>query len=98
MIKITNVPKSSSKNKLKIDIYVPLSACACMYENFMNQVFSVLMEYIDDIDFNTKDLNSAEAQELHLTQNSVVINGNKIITSSFKLKRELPKLLNERNS
>ncbi|MHC1591004.1 MAG: hypothetical protein ACXQS8_02890 [Candidatus Helarchaeales archaeon] len=85
-----------NNNKLRIDIYVPLDACACMYETFINQVFKVLIEYIRQIDFETKSINSEEARRLKINQNAVVIDGEKIIYSAFKLKKELPRLLKEK--
>ena len=48
------------------------------------------MKYID---FETKNLNSEEARSLNLRNKCVVVNGEKKFTSSFSLKKELPKLL-----
>ncbi|NHI91067.1 MAG: hypothetical protein EAX96_01105 [Candidatus Lokiarchaeota archaeon] len=81
------------EKKIQVDIFVPLEACACIYEHFINSAFEVLMEYMDHVNFETKSLNSAEAQKLNLKQNSIVINGEKILTSSFALKKELLQLL-----
>jgi hypothetical protein len=85
-----------NKKKLKVDIYVPLEACACQWENFMNSVFSALMPYKDRVDFQTKNLNSEKARELNLRGSSIVIDGEEIITSSYNFKRKLPKILEEK--
>ena len=86
---------SDNKNieKLKVDIYVPLDACACEWDKFMNRIFIELTPYIRFIDYDTKNLNSEEARNLNLHNKSVVIDGDKIFSSSLTLKKELPNLL-----
>jgi len=91
-----SVRSGEAKQKLKVDIFVPLNACACMYEHFINQVFSTMMEYVRLIDFETKSLNSEEARKLNLHENCVVIDGKKIITSPILLKKELRAALKEK--
>jgi len=93
---MTELKHDDQKNKLKVDIYVPLNVCSCQWEGFMNLVFRVLTEYNEYIDFETKNLNSDEARELSLHGNSVVIDGKKVVTSSFALKRKLPEILKEK--
>ena len=80
-------------NKLKVDIYVPLNVCSCEWERFMNLVFQVITPYNKFITFDTKNLDSEEARRLNLHGNSVVIDGNEIVTTSFALKKKLPELL-----
>jgi hypothetical protein len=87
---------SSPQNKLQLDIFVPLNECSCMYEHFINRIFSVIMEYIQFVDFKTKSLDSDEARALNLHENCVVLEKTKIIIESFKLKDEIAKLLKER--
>ncbi|MFX0002769.1 MAG: hypothetical protein ACFE9C_00345 [Candidatus Hodarchaeota archaeon] len=90
MIKISS---ENSSKKLKIDIYVPLDACACEWDKFINRVFMELTPYIKYIDYDTKNLNSNEARELNLRNKCIVVDGKKILTSSLILKKELPGLL-----
>ena len=80
-------------NKLKVDIYVPLNVCACQWEQFMNLVFQVITPYNEYISYETKNLDSEEARRLNLLGNSVVIDGNEIIRTSFVLKKKLPEIL-----
>ncbi|MFW9820185.1 MAG: hypothetical protein ACFFE5_11300 [Candidatus Thorarchaeota archaeon] len=87
------IEKETKVEKLKVDIYVPLDACACEWDNFMNRVFMELNPYIKHIDYDTKNLNSDHARQLNLRSKSIVIDGEKIFTSSYALKKELPKLL-----
>ena len=85
--------REENNGKLKVDIYVPLDACACEWDKFMNRVFVELTPYIKHIDYDTKNLNSLEARNLNLHNNCIVVDGEKKFSSSFTLKRELPKLL-----
>lgn len=85
--------KEEDNGKLKVDIYVPLDACACEWDKFMNRVFVELTPYIKHIDYDTKNLNSKEARELNINGKCVVVDGEKRFFSSFILKKELPKLL-----
>ncbi len=87
------INKKQDVEKLKIDIYVPLDACACEWDKFMNRVFVELTPYIKYIDYDTKNLNSEEARNLKLYNKCIVINGEIKCSSSFTLKKELPKLL-----
>lgn len=84
---------NDNNGKVKVDIYVPLDACACEWDKFMNRIFMELTPYIKYIDHETKNLNSDEARRLNIRGNCVVIDGDKKIPSSFLLKKELPKLL-----
>jgi hypothetical protein len=52
-----------------------------------------LTPYIKHIDYDTKNLNSDQASQLNLRNKCIVIDGEKIFTSSFTLKKELPNLL-----
>jgi len=63
----------------------------------MDRIFKVLTEYIKYIDFETKSLDSEEAKKLKLRENCVVIEEKAVITSSFKLKQDLPRFLKEKN-
>lgn len=85
-----------TNNKLKVDIYVPLNVCACQWEKFMELVFTVLTEYRDYVNFETKNLESEEARKLDLHGNSVVVDGQKIFTTSYMLKKQLPEILKEK--
>lgn len=85
-----------SNGKLKLDIYVPLDACACEWDKFMNRIFQVITPYLKFIDYDTKNLNSDEARNLNLHGKCVVIDERIIITASYLLKTRLPNLLKEK--
>lgn len=87
---------SDLDNKLKVEIYVPLDACACEWDQFMNRIFTILTPYMKYIKYDTKNLNSDEARNLKLHGNCVLVEGNKKYTASYLLKRDLPDLLKEK--
>lgn len=95
-----NVAKSRElsldSTKLNVDIYVPMDACACEWSNWMNLIFSALTPHIKYIRHETKNLNSEEARKLNLHGKCVIIDGKKKYTTSFALKRDLPKLIEQK--
>ncbi len=90
---MSDMNNEENNGKLKVDIWLPLDACSCEYENFINRVFVELTPYIKYIDYDTKNLNSEEARNLNLHSKCIVVDGEKKFSSSYILKRELPKLL-----
>lgn len=85
-----------SNEKLTVDIYVPLDACACEWDKFINRIFEVLTPYIKHIDYDTKNLNSEEARNLNLHSKCAVVDKNRIFTASYLLKKELPNILKQK--
>ncbi len=83
-------------NKLKVDIYVPLDACACEWDKFMNRVFEAITPFIKYIKYDTKNLNSDEARNLNLHGNCIVVDGQRKFTAAYLLKKELPNILREK--
>jgi len=90
---INDNKKTIESKKLQVDIYVPLDACACEWSQFMNLVFNAITPYIKHIKHETKSLNSEEAKKLNLHNKCVIVDGERKFSSSFNLKKELPKLL-----
>ena len=93
MIKISN---ERELEKLKVEIYVPLDACACEWDKFMNRVFVELTPYRKHIDYDTKNLNSEEARNLKLYNKCVLKDGEKRFSSTLALRKELPILLKDK--
>jgi len=90
---VFGMSKEENNGKLKVDIYVPLDACTCEWDKFMNRTFIELTPYMKYIDYDTKNLNSKEVRNLNIRNKCIVIDGEKRFSSSLTLKRELPKLL-----
>jgi len=88
--------KFNDSSKLYIDIYVPLDACACEWSQFMNLMFSAITPYIKYIKHETKSLNTEEARQMNLFTKCAIVDGKKKYTTSAALKRDLPRLLEEK--
>ncbi|MFX0073113.1 MAG: hypothetical protein ACFFAO_18700 [Candidatus Hermodarchaeota archaeon] len=91
--KIEEINTNLDPNKINVDIYVPLDACACEWSQFMNLIFTAITPYIKHIKHETKNLNSDEARKLNLRSKCVIVDGEKKYTTSYALKKDLPKLL-----
>lgn len=92
----TMINDEKNPTKLQVDIYVPLNACACEWSQFMNLIFSAITPYIKYINHETKSLDSEEARENGLFNKCVIIDGEKKYTTSYALKRDLPRILAEK--
>lgn len=95
-ISLPITPLDKDNSKISVDIYVPLDACACEWDKFMNRAFEAITPYIKHIQYETKNLNSEKARELHLHGNSIVVDGNRKFTATYLLKKELPNILREK--
>ena len=60
-------------DKLKIFVFVPLSACGCNYTKFMDRMFAEFIPYKEHLDIEVKDIQGIEADAFLLFNNSVVI-------------------------
>ena len=87
----------NSKRKVKVDIYIPMSRCACDWQGFMDKVFQVLLPYLKEIDFETKDSGSEEAKARKLPIQCVVV-GEEVFPSTYGLKTRLPALVEKRGA
>lgn len=82
--------------KIKVEIFVPLTACGCSYSHFLDQVQKILQPYLSKIDFEMKNAESDEAEKLGIFANAVVLKNLpiipnlKIYTQLHKLEIELP--------
>ncbi len=82
-------------NQLKVEIFVPLDTCACMWSQFIDNIFRVLTPFMKYIDFETKNINSEEARNRNIYEKCVIIRDYQKFTASFNLKRKLPQILKE---
>jgi hypothetical protein len=84
--------QQKQQQKLKVDIYVPTSRCACEWEGFMNGVFEALMPHLKEIDFDTKNSESDDAKARKLPVECIVV-GEAVFNSASSLKNMLPELI-----
>jgi hypothetical protein len=59
--------------KLKVTVFVPLSACACSYSHFMNKVMEIILPFRSQIEFDVLNIDSPEADKYKLFQIAVVL-------------------------
>ena len=64
---------AEAPKKLKIFVFVPLSACGCNFTKFMDRMFAEFMPYNDLLDVHVKDIQGIEADSFLLFNNSVVV-------------------------
>ncbi|MCK5343346.1 MAG: hypothetical protein KAR20_08070 [Candidatus Heimdallarchaeota archaeon] len=48
------------KKILQISVFVPLSACSCVFEKFLNRAFDILIPFKEHMDFEVKDITGPE--------------------------------------
>ena len=59
--------------KIKLLVFVPLSACACTFSHFMDQFQKIITPYKDRLIFEVKDASSKEADPYEIYQSTVVM-------------------------
>jgi hypothetical protein len=86
---MNNSPVSPSK--LHLEIFVPLSTCACVYEQFLDRIFEIIHPYKHLITFQVKNGAGPDADKYEIFQNTVVVNGRKKFTKITDLEPYLKK-------
>lgn len=71
-------------SKVKVDIFIPVGACACQFSRFMDKVFNVLMKYRDQVEFEIKSSFSEEAKNYKIGSKGVVVNGREVFPEHFR--------------
>lgn len=62
--------------KVKVEVFIPTGSCACMWQSFMDKLWSVVLEFKDRIDFEVKPAFSDAALKYGLrSTKAVVVNG-----------------------
>lgn len=90
-----------ANEKIKVEIFVPLTACGCVYSHFLDQVQKILHPYLSKIDFEMKNAESIEAEKLGIFANAVVLKNLpqephvKIYTQLRKLECDIPLFFKE---
>jgi len=85
-----------TNQKIKVEVFVPLTACGCTYSHFLEQVQKILIPYLSKIEFEMKNAESIEAEKLEIFANAVVVKNLptsphiKVYTQLRKLEQDLP--------
>ena len=72
-----------NRNKVKVEIFVPLDSCVCTYASLIKKVGEVTLKFKDLIDLQTKSTKSPEAAEYGIYGMCVVIGGKMKLSSEF---------------
>lgn len=59
--------------KIKLLVFIPLSACACTFSYFMDQFQKIIIPYKESFIFEVKDASSIEADHYEIYQSTVVM-------------------------
>jgi hypothetical protein len=75
---------------VKIILFVPLGACSCTYQNFIDRAWDVMMPFNAKLDVEMKDVSSPEGDAHDVFQNTILVleDGTKF-TSTDKFKQYL---------
>ncbi len=80
--------------KLNLEIFVPLSTCACVYQQFLDQIFAVIHPFKHLITFQVKNGAGPDADKYEIFQNTVVVNGIEKFTRASDLESYLARVCN----
>ena len=82
--------KTSTRHK--VEVFSPAGACGCSFANWIDKVWSILMNHKDEIEIVSLTSDSPRAKELGVGGRTVVVNGE--VTPVFLLEQKLHELLN----
>ncbi len=91
---MNETPRTAAK--LNLEIFVALSTCACVYQQFLDQIFEIIYPYKQLVTFQVKNGAGPEADKYEIFQNTVVVNGKEKFTRATDLQSYLAKILGSR--
>jgi len=71
------------KNKVKVEVFVPLGLCVCNSAPLMEKVGHVTSKFKDLVEVQTKSTKSSEAAKYGVQDMCVVVNGKIKLPSDF---------------
>ncbi len=82
--------------KLNLEIFVPLSTCGCVYQQFLDRVFEIIHPFKHLITFQVKDGAGPVADKYEIFQSTVVVNGTESFTRVTDFEAYLARVFNVR--
>ena len=82
--------------KLSLEIFVPLSTCACVYQQFLDRIFEVIHPFKHLITFQVKNGAGPDGDKYEIYQNTVVVNGTEKFTRATDLESYLTRVFKVR--
>lgn len=71
------------KNKVKVEVFVPLGSCVCNFAPLMTKVGQVTSKYKDFVDVQMKSTKSSEASKYGVQDMCAVVGGKIKLPSDF---------------
>lgn len=71
------------RNKVKIEVFVPLGSCVCDFGPFMEKVGNVTSKFKDSVEIQMKSTKSSEASKYGIQDMCVVIDEEMKLSSDF---------------
>ena len=63
------------RNKVKVEVFVPLGSCVCNFAPLMEKVGQVTSKFKDLVEVQTKSTKSSEASKYGVQDMCVIVNG-----------------------
>ncbi len=63
------------RNKVKVEVFVPLASCVCNFAPLMEKVGHVTSKFKDLVEVQTKSTKSSEASKYGVREMCVIVNG-----------------------
>jgi len=67
-----------NKNKVRVEVFVPLGSCVCNFAPLMEKVGCVTSKFKDSVEVQTKSTKSSEASKYGVQDMCVVVDGKKL--------------------
>ncbi len=87
---------SVNSQKLTLEIFVQLSSCACVYQQFLDRIMEIIFPYKHLLTFQVKNGAGPEGDKYEIFQPTVVVNGKEKFTRTTDLEDYLAKILGTR--
>lgn len=71
------------RNKVKVEVFVPLGSCVCNFAPLMEKVGRVTSKFKDLVEVQTKSTKSSEASKYGIEDMCVVVGGKTKLSSDF---------------
>ncbi|UCH32450.1 MAG: hypothetical protein JSV05_03475 [Candidatus Bathyarchaeota archaeon] len=82
------------RNKVKVEVFVPLGSCVCNFAPLMEKVGRVTSRFNDLVEVQTKSTNSSEVSKYGVQDMCVVVGGKMKLPSNFD-EKELADAISE---
>jgi hypothetical protein len=80
------------RDKLKIEVFVPLGSCICDYAPFVEKVMNIASKFKDQVNIEMKAANSLDASKYDVKGLSIVIDGSVKLSADFD-EKELEEII-----